>query len=276
MHWQLELYASGYVPLETAKLNDFYVDHTRFCVLIHRSFGICGISNRHKALGMWQRLEGRLFSAVASGDVKQLRHLSQIDYFLRPEDVAYHFPTRLFRTRLFRAAALSDINLKYLQYNEGGVVHIEFLLHVLFSIDPHSLPHLPCIEISRWALLAQDRVRRHASERHAIRVDSKWDLKDDDLSEHAKREIRNCLREKEYNHNMYIEILRCLTTTEPGKKPDMMSPNFAGPVLWLPNEVVDEKEILADDDEELEVLQEMSMAELQTLVGGLVSLLDAQ
>ena len=40
--------------------------------------------------------------------------------------------------------------------------------------------------------------------------------------------------------------------------------------------MVDDKEILAKGDEELEVVQEMSMAELQTLVGELVALLDAE
>jgi hypothetical protein len=142
---------------------------------------------------------------------------------------------------------------------------------VLFSIDPHSLPR-GAAEIRRWAILAQNRVRAYAQDRHLARVDLKWDQREDDLTERAKKEARNDMREKDYVQKMDMEILRFLGMGELARKPNMISPSFAPPVLWLPNEAVDEKEIIAEDDEEVAVVRRMTSEELQSLVGGFVML----
>jgi hypothetical protein len=258
-HWRLEFHPFGDISFETSKLDDSYPEGTLFRDLVHRSFGICGISVRQSALGMWQRLEGRLYDAIAIGDTTKLRHLLQMDYFLRPEDLPYKIPTQL-----YRAAAQSDYN----RLRDGDEI-LQLLLHVLFSIDPHSLPR-GAAEIRRWAILAQNRVRSYAQDRHLARVDLKWEQREDDLTERAKKEARNDMREKDYVQKMDMEILRFLGMGELARKPNMISPSFAPPVLWLPNEAVNEKEILAEDDEEVAVVRRMTCEELQSLVGGFV------
>ena len=100
--------------------------------------------------------------------------------------------------KLYRAAALSEC--VRLQSGEDGVLRM-LLLHALF-------PRLPAVEIRQWGILAQDRVWAYTSDRHAARVDLKWDLKDDELSERAKKEPRNGSREIDHTQKMDIEILR--------------------------------------------------------------------
>ena len=93
-HWRLQLCPFGDILLEPARLDAAYKKHITSGDLVHRSFGICGISVRQNVLGMWQRLEGRLYDAIATGDVVRLRHLLQLNYFLQPEDLAYYVPTK--------------------------------------------------------------------------------------------------------------------------------------------------------------------------------------
>jgi hypothetical protein len=217
--FRLQCNAFGSKQLEAEQLNDYYPDDTPFLEIVGQALNIGDPEPTKPTLDLWERHESQMMDAAKRGSEKELRDLLQVDYFLYPEDVPYGISPRL-----FRAAAKADVDDLGIDWKGPN-------LHVLFDIDPSSLPRGDRA-LKQWAVFAVDRCRLYKWEmRRLNRQLAAWPVESSLLSSLKKKALEKKMQQVEHLHNRDIAILRYIRYGVLDFHPDLLSPRLAGQIL---------------------------------------------
>lgn len=173
----------------------------------------------------WQLLEDRAVRATRNSH--WLRETLAIDYFLSPEDQPYSVSPRL-----YRAAAAADLRLASpIFFRRGSYLPV---LHVLFMIDPLSLPRTDPMVLA-WAAEARGRVLECRDNLMDIRdeIEELLDEQDGRLRDTDRNKYRARKLELKQSFEMDLNVLRYMKTGSPTIKVDAFAPAFAEPLPWL-------------------------------------------
>ena len=217
--FRLQCNAFGSKQLKAGQLNDYYPDDTPFLEIVGQALNIGEPDPTKPTLDLWERHESQMMDAAKCGSEKELRDILQVDYFFYPEDVPYKISPRL-----FRAAAKVDVGDSETDWKGRN-------LHVLFDIDPFSLPRGDRA-LKRWAGFAADRCRSHKWEmRRLNRQLAAWPVESSLLSSLKKKALEKKMQQVEYWHNRDVAILRYIRYGVLDFHPDLLSPRLAGQIL---------------------------------------------
>jgi len=216
---RLQCNAFGSKQLKAGQLNDYYPDDTPFFEIVGQALNIGDPDPTKPTLDLWERHESQMMDAAKRGSEKELRDILQVDYFFYPEDAPYRISPRL-----FRAAAKVDVGDSEIDWKGRN-------LHVLFDIDPFSLPRGDRA-LKRWASFAADQCRSHKWEmRRLNRQLAAWPVESSLLSSLKKKALEKKMQQVEYWHNRDVAILRYIRYGVLDFHPDLLSPRLAGQIL---------------------------------------------
>lgn len=209
----------GSMQLKAGQLNDYYLDDTPFSEIVGQALNIMDPEPTKPTLDLWERHESQMMDAARCGREKELRDILQVDYFFYPEDAPYRISPRV-----FRAAAKADVGDSEIDWKGRN-------LHVLFDIDPFSLPRGDRT-LKGWASFAASRCRSHKREmRRLKRRLAAWPVEPDLLSSLEKKALTKKMQQEEYWHNRDVAMLRYIRYGVLDFHPDLLSPRFAGRIL---------------------------------------------
>jgi hypothetical protein len=216
--FRLRCNAFGSKQLKAGQLNDYYLDDTPFSEIVGRALNIRDPEPTKPTLDLWERHESQMMDAAKCGREKELRDILQLDYFFYPEDAPYRISPRL-----FRAAAKADVGDSEIDWKGRN-------LHVLFDIDPFSLPRGDRA-LKQWASFAASRCRSHKrGMRRLKRQLAAWPVESSLLSSLKKKALKKEMRQEEYWHNRDVAMLRYIRYGVLDFHPDLLSPRLAGQI----------------------------------------------
>jgi hypothetical protein len=217
--FRLRCNAFGSKQLNAGLLEDRYLDDTPFREIVGHALDIGDPEPTEQSMDLWERHENQMMHAAKFGNEKELRDLVQVDYFFYPEDVPYRISPRL-----FRAAAKADVGDSEIDWKGRN-------LHVLFDVDPFSLPRGDRA-FKRWASFAAYRCRSHEEEmRYLNRQLVTWPIDSSLLDSLKKKALQRRMRQMEYWHDRDVAILRFIRHGVLDFRPDLLSPRLAGQAL---------------------------------------------
>jgi hypothetical protein len=217
--FRLRCNAFGSKQLKAEQLNDYYPDDTPFSEIVGQALNIGDPEPTNPTLDLWERHESQMMDAAKCGSETELRDILQVDYFFYPEDAPYRVSPRL-----FRAAAKADVGDSEIDWKGRN-------LHVLFDIDPFSLPRGDRA-LKQWAGFAAGRCRSHKREMRRLNHQlAAWPVESSLLSSLKKKALKKKMRQEEYWHNRDVAMLRYIRYGVLDFHPDLLSPRLAGQIL---------------------------------------------
>ncbi|KAJ9602320.1 hypothetical protein H2200_013175 [Cladophialophora chaetospira] len=248
LKFQYQMRIFGVLTVDEEK-ND-YPDHSirstdpfRYVVESAAGLNIANMEVQPSSVDFWQLLDERAFRATENAH--SLREVLAIQYYLHPEDQPFKISPRL-----YRAAAIADVNMEENLYEERG--SFVPVLYVLFQLDPLSLPRKDAALLA-WAARARKRT-----------FDFFWDVSvlRDELAEQKKKRggvlnnlDRNRYRAKHLEHKFTYEMdWQILAYIDRGHfwkepPPNPLVPDFREPLAWLGERISPSPKAL--DDAEL-------------------------
>ncbi len=176
------------------------------------------------SLDYWQLLEERAIRATRNP--QWLRETLAIQYFFYPEDQPFKVSPAL-----YRAAALADLNLEEALY-DGTYIPV---LHVLFQVDPLSLPRKDPALLA-WAAKARRRILDFVSNLQDMRaeIDEQKIERGGMLNNLDRHRYRARKLEHKFRGEMDWKILNHISKgLLDGNLQSQLAPDFREPLAWL-------------------------------------------
>ena len=174
---------------------------------------------------VYQLLEERAIRATRNAH--WLRETLAIEYYLHPDGQSFKVPPRL-----YRSAAAADVKLETpVYYQRGAYVPV---LHVLFAIDPLSLPRQDSVLLA-WAARARRRVLAFFNGLQELREElgEQRFKRHGVLSTRDRNKYRALRLEHKHTYEVDLKILHYFETGWLESIPDPIAPNFTEPLQWL-------------------------------------------
>ena len=252
-HFRLTAYAFGDIPISWRFLNENCGRTFRDAVL-EGSFLHCGSPRpAHREVFGAIMNQGHIQRALTERSSIGLRQHLQIKYFFKSEQDVYKIDHDVYRV------AFESDNQAITEHSAPNTHDQQYLLHILYSIDPYSLPRDSTnMHIRKWVTRAAERMKAFHMKRREARVDLYFLREEEELTDRMLKAARADFRREDLAHKRDREIVHYLATGNV-EATLTLGEAMMEPVLWQKNEPVIESELVAtekeatfDDDEEEE------------------------
>ena len=196
------------------------------------------------ATDFWQLLDDR--AILATRNAHWLRETLAIEFYFYPEDQPFKVSPRL-----YRAAALADINLeRVVSAKRGSYVPV---LYALFEVDPLSLPKKdPALCV--WAKRARRRILQFFDSLQSLReeVEEMTEVRRRPLKNRDRNKFRSFKLEHIHKYEQDWKIVTYLTSGVLDEaEPKRLAPKFTEHLQWMGERLNSSSRIL-DEAEKIE------------------------
>jgi hypothetical protein len=193
---------------------------------LYSGLNIKELQPQPSTLDFFELLEERALRATRN--THWLRETLALDYYLRPEFEPFKISPQLYRT-----AAAVDMKLERQQILQRH--YFTSAIHVLFNLDPSSLPRTDTA-LRRWEEYAVTRLVRYHNDLSKLQIDvceRRGSTRNGVLRRRDANRFRACKVTRMYCYEMDLKVLKYIRTGEVESAPASASPDFTEPLPWL-------------------------------------------